>query len=89
MERKNILVTNDDGIDAPGIKAIVLALVEQNRYNVTVVAPKQDQSGKSCSLTIHNTIAVQSYTFEDPKLAQIPAWSVAGTPVCFLKLLPD
>jgi len=81
MQRKNILVTNDDGIEAPGIKAIVLALVSQDRYNVTVVAPSEDQSGKSCSLTIHHPIVVRPHIYQEPKLSQIEAYSVAGTPV--------
>jgi hypothetical protein len=34
-----ILVTNDDGIDAPGLRALVRALVSTDRFNVQVCAP--------------------------------------------------
>ncbi|MEX0736702.1 MAG: 5'/3'-nucleotidase SurE, partial [Bacteroidota bacterium] len=38
----NILVSNDDGIDAPGIEALVVELKKIG--TVTVVAPEQQQS---------------------------------------------
>lgn len=37
--RPVILVTNDDGIDAPGLRALVQALVAVGRYRVLVAAP--------------------------------------------------
>lgn len=37
--RPTILVTNDDGIDAPGLQALVRVLVSTQRYNVQVCAP--------------------------------------------------
>jgi 5'-nucleotidase len=40
-----ILVTNDDGVAAPGIDALVEALEGQVRVKVTVIAPADDQSG--------------------------------------------
>ncbi len=45
-----ILVTNDDGIDAPGLAALAEAMKALGE--VVVVAPKTDQSGKSHSVTI-------------------------------------
>ena len=42
MSKKNILVTNDDGIYAPGIKALWEAMSELG--HVTVVAPNREQS---------------------------------------------
>ena len=50
-----ILVTNDDGINAPGLKVmqqIALALTDE----VWVVAPERDQSGASHSLTLHDPL---------------------------------
>jgi 5'-nucleotidase len=45
-----VLVSNDDGVDAPGIRVLAdcLAAVGQ----VTVVAPDRDRSGASNSLTL-------------------------------------
>ncbi|RHN53308.1 putative survival protein SurE-like phosphatase/nucleotidase [Medicago truncatula] len=34
-----ILITNDDGIDAPGLRALVESLVNTNLFNVLVCAP--------------------------------------------------
>ena len=39
VKRPTILITNDDGIDAPGLRALVQAIVCTNRYNVQVCAP--------------------------------------------------
>lgn len=38
-DRSTVMVTNDDGIDAPGIRALVHVLVSSNRFNVLVCAP--------------------------------------------------
>lgn len=46
-----ILVTNDDGVEAPGIDVLVNALLEIERVGVTVVAPAENQSGSSDSTT--------------------------------------
>lgn len=37
--RPTVMVTNDDGIDAPGLRALVRVLVAANRFNVLVCAP--------------------------------------------------
>lgn len=49
-----ILVSNDDGYQAPGIRALAAALGEHGE--VTVVAPERDRSGASNSLTLENPI---------------------------------
>lgn len=38
-DRPTIMVTNDDGIDAPGLQALVRVLVSTNLYRVWVCAP--------------------------------------------------
>jgi 5'-nucleotidase len=50
-EPLQILVTNDDGIGAPGIDALVNALVELDDVEVTIVAPAENQSGSSDKTT--------------------------------------
>jgi len=52
----NILVTNDDGIGAPGIKALADALAGIG--NVTVVAPDRERSAAGHSLTLHSPLRV-------------------------------
>lgn len=46
----NILISNDDGVGAPGIK--ILARTIQKTENVTVVAPHKNRSASSASLTL-------------------------------------
>lgn len=65
-----ILVSNDDGVDAPGIKVLAQALSALGR--VTVVAPDRDRSGASNSLTLDQPI--RALPVSDS------VWRVAGTP---------
>ena len=44
-----ILVTNDDGVDSPGIHALAAALVDDG-HDVLVVAPTDDRSGAGASI---------------------------------------
>ncbi len=46
-----ILVSNDDGVDAAGIRMLASVLREAG-HEVTVVAPDRDRSGASNSLTL-------------------------------------
>ncbi len=50
----NILITNDDGIHAPGLRALVVAMKEI--ATVTVVAPLQERSAAAQSLTLRHPI---------------------------------
>lgn len=66
-----VLVSNDDGVDAPGIRCLAEAL-RQAGHEVTIVAPDRDRSGASNSLTLDQPIRAK------PIAENI--WSVAGTP---------
>lgn len=52
-----ILVTNDDGIVAPGIRALVS--VARQLGEVVVVAPDSPQSGMGHAITIHDPIRLR------------------------------
>ncbi|BDM65401.1 5'-nucleotidase SurE [Shewanella sp. NFH-SH190041] len=52
----NILISNDDGVHAPGIKALADAL--SANANITVVAPDRNCSGASNSLTLTNPLRI-------------------------------
>lgn len=52
----NILISNDDGFQAPGIVALYEALKDLGR--VEVVAPEQNNSAKSNALTLHSPLYV-------------------------------
>ena len=49
-----ILVTNDDGISAPGIRALIQVMAEIG--NVVVVAPESPQSAMGHAITINSTL---------------------------------
>ncbi len=68
----HILVSNDDGYRAPGIRALAAALRTVADVQVTVVAPDRDRSGASNSLTLDDPIRV----FE----VEPGVFSVFGTP---------
>ena len=59
----NILVTNDDGILAPGLA--LLADVCREVGTVTVVAPDREQSGTSHSLTLHRPLVRRGAGLDD------------------------
>ena len=52
-----ILLTNDDGIDAPGL-AILEEIAAELAREVWVVAPEHDQSGVSHAISLHHALRV-------------------------------
>mgnify|MGYP000209298155 FL=1 len=75
-----ILVTNDDGITAKGIRALVEVASEFGE--VVVVAPDSPQSGKGHAITLHHPLWLhQSDIFEG-----IESFEYTGTPVDCVKL---
>lgn len=66
-----ILVSNDDGVDAPGIRILSEGLRAAG-HEVVVVAPDRDRSGASNSLTLDLPVRIK-------RLDEF-TWSVAGTP---------
>lgn len=59
----HVLVTNDDGIDAPGIAALVDAL--RPAYRVTVCAPADEQSAVGHAITYRTPVRVEERTAAD------------------------
>lgn len=61
MKPTRILVSNDDGYNAPGILALYDALIEHfgDRVQIDVMAPEQDRSGASNSLTLDRPLSVR------------------------------
>lgn len=58
-DRFNILITNDDGIRAPGLKAVAESLSAIGK--VTVVAPEIEQSASSHSITLNRPLRINDY----------------------------
>lgn len=80
MARPLILVSNDDGITAPGIRTLVKVMKKIGE--VVVVAPNSPQSGMGHAITVGNTLRLdKSLAFED-----VEAWECSGTPADCVKL---
>jgi 5'-nucleotidase len=79
-----ILVTNDDGINAPGIRNLVEAV--KGLGKVVVVAPDKPQSGMGHAITIGNPLRLNPmhHLFDG-----VEAWQCSGTPVDCVKLAVD
>ncbi len=70
MPLKRILITNDDGINAPGIKALEQSLATAGE--VTVIAPDREMSATSQAISLHTPLRV--HRIDDRH------YSVGGTP---------
>lgn len=81
MKKPNILITNDDGVFAPGIRHLFNAI--KPFANVTVVAPSKEQSGSSLSISIRNPLNIEKITWSSEETG---IWSVSGTPSDCVKL---
>lgn len=78
-----ILITNDDGVTAPGIRHLVEAVKDLG--HIVVVAPDKPQSGMGHAITIGHPLRMnQVNLFEG-----IEAWQTSGTPVDCVKLAVD
>lgn len=78
--RPHILVTNDDGVFAPGIRHLWQAL--KDLADLTVIAPSLEQSAVGMSLTIRSPLRVEKVQWADG----LEVWSVSGTPADCVKL---
>jgi 5'-nucleotidase len=76
-----ILVTNDDGISAPGIRALIAVMSEIG--TVVVVAPDSPQSATGHSITINNTLFINKISSDTDAIQE---YSTSGTPVDCVKL---
>ncbi len=84
VERPIILITNDDGITAPGIRNLVEAVKDLGE--VIVVAPDKPQSGMGHAITIGVPLRL---TKMPGIFGEIEAWQASGTPVDCVKLAVD
>ena len=85
----NILVTNDDGILAPGLWSLVNELKQIG--HITVAAPDREQSAQGTAVTLRHPLRVQKVK---PLLAGVETYAIEGTPsdsviLAMGKLIPD
>ena len=81
MEKPLILVTNDDGINAPGIRCLIDVMSEIGE--VIVVAPDSPQSGMGHAITINSTLHCSKISSKSSKILE---YSCSGTPADCVKL---
>lgn len=83
MNRLRILVTNDDGIQAPGLQSLVRELSQI--ATVLVAAPDQERSATGHAITMYQPLRA--------KAAEVPgaetAYAISGTPADCVKLAVD
>lgn len=80
-----ILITNDDGVTAPGIRNLIEAVHDLGE--VIVVAPDSPQSGMGHAITIGKPLRLDEVDiFHD---LGVKAWQSSGTPVDCVKLAHD
>ena len=83
MEQPLILITNDDGITAPGIAALVLSMKSLGK--VIVVAPDSPQSGMGHAITMNHPLRLEKVSIFDG----VEAYQCSGTPADCVKLAVD
>ena len=78
-----ILITNDDGVTAPGIMNLVEAVKDLGK--IVVVAPDKPQSGMGHAITIGQPLRLHKIH----SMENVETWSCTGTPVDCVKLAVD
>jgi 5'-nucleotidase len=76
-----ILVTNDDGITAPGLRTLIEVM--KTIGDVVVVAPDSPQSGMGHAITVNSTLFVEKVKVDEGKQME---YSCSGTPADCVKL---
>jgi 5'-nucleotidase len=74
LKKPRILITNDDGIHAPGIHHLWEALAHV--ADLFIVAPATEQSGVGLGITVRNPLHIETVAWAK----NTPAWKVSGTP---------
>lgn len=78
--RLRALITNDDGIDSPGLWALAAATRDAG-FDVVVAAPHTDSSGVGASvISVRDSGGVRVHPRELPGLGDVPAYAVEGHP---------
>ena len=80
MGKPLILVTNDDGITAPGLRTLIHIMNEIGE--VVVVAPDSPQSGMGHAITISDTLYCKKEKIDDGPQKE---YSISGTPADCVK----
>lgn len=92
LYNKKVLITNDDGFDAPGIKTLVEHIYKYTK-DIVVLAPKSNSSAVSHSITLKDGLKLVK---EESIYQDVLTYSLTGSPadcvsvgLVYLKLNPD
>ena len=83
VKKLKLLISNDDGIFAAGLRTLANTLAQEG-HDITIVAPDRERSATGHGLTVHQPIRAQ--IVEDLFHPGITAWSCSGTPADCVKL---
>ena len=89
ISKKTILISNDDGVYAPGIKALQKELRKNPNWEVITVAPLTEQSGSSHALTLHHPLRIEKIGKNTYGVSGTPTDSVTLALNFILKKKPD
>lgn len=78
--KPHLLITNDDGIEAEGIKQLAKCLAPI--AELTIVAPATERSGAGVGLTLRDPLQIREVVWE----GNHPAWKINGTPADCVRL---
>ena len=76
----HILITNDDGIYAPGLRALWMAVKDLGK--TTIIAPTSEKSGTGMGQSLNKPLRIHSIPWE----SETKAWAINGTPADCMKL---
>jgi len=79
-KKARLLLINDDGINAPGLKHLWRSL--KNDFDITIVAPAIEQSGVGLAITLRKPLQIENVEWENGT----SAWKITGTPADCVKL---
>ncbi len=82
MDKKIILLTNDDGIEAEGLYRVYSELKKEKTFEVKVIAPDKERSAVGHAITVFNPIPV----WKEKRDGKFFGYAVDGTPADCVKL---
>ncbi|MGE5580107.1 MAG: 5'/3'-nucleotidase SurE [Bacillota bacterium] len=77
------LLTNDDGVHADGLRALIDKVIELGDHTALVVAPDRERSACGHGISIHHPIEVKALPSDNPR---VKIYAASGTPADCVKL---
>ncbi len=85
MTKKLILLTNDDGIEAPGIYALYKIFKDDDGFEIKIIAPEFERSAVGHAITVFDPIWVR----KEYRDGNFYGYGVNGTPADCVKLYKE